>query len=389
MPLPSRRLTRDASARSRRRPAAAVVLVSAALLVVSANSLADTVVNPFAGNWSTFGGGGSLKLQAVDAATGQTAVQADGGGAGCGAPTVWYQGSYSTGSDEGQIAGCTNNSGAHLSGWYVSSSGPQHGTISVDIGSDSASFSGEYDERSSVGTGTGTYDGTFASDFPSSRRTTHPAASVAVVPPPEAWGESTPATTLAPNARVVLQSPLLGPTQDGATVSVPADRQTTLGLVAARRQPSKPGDCVYIALGAYYVNEHLLEQDPDSAAVDPLLAFGGAMLACLDAIKPQQTSARAAGGISAAASRHCRVTAVKIKRVAGKPHRHRLLGRDSNPPILTSCKATRDGVRIKVKTRTSGTSLRSVVGRRLLVGLRRSSAAHGKAEVKARFAVSP
>jgi hypothetical protein len=130
---------------------------------------ADVVVNPFAGIWSTFGGAGGLTLQVVTPAKGVPAVAFySDGKASCPSQTVYYTGAYS-GSDSGQVAGCTSNGGRHLMAWYKSGAGPQHGTFSVDVAAGDTSFSGTYKELSD-GT-TGAYDGTFVRDTPGSGRT--------------------------------------------------------------------------------------------------------------------------------------------------------------------------------------------------------------------------
>jgi hypothetical protein len=130
-------------------------------------------VNPFAGNWSTFAGTGRLHLQVVDAATGQSAVAGySGGSASCPSQTLYYgDGTYSVGQgqDVGRLAGCTDGTGRHLIAWYRSDIGPQHGTISIDAGSDDTTFSGTYKELSDGSSGA--YEGTFIGDFVGSGRT--------------------------------------------------------------------------------------------------------------------------------------------------------------------------------------------------------------------------
>jgi hypothetical protein len=129
-------------------------------LTVLPQSAPEPATQPyFAGTWSTFGGKGRLGLQATDAAKGAKAVAFySGGTANCGSGTVYYTGSYSGSSDSGQIAGCTSRSGRHLTAWYKSGAGPQHGTISVDISANRGTFSGTYDELSDQ-KGSGAYNG--------------------------------------------------------------------------------------------------------------------------------------------------------------------------------------------------------------------------------------
>jgi FecR protein len=149
------------------------VVPALVVLATAAPLSADVVVNPFAGSWGTFGNTGTLNLQVVDAGKGAAAVSVYSGGSAatlCPPPTVFYTGSYQVGSgDAGQIAGCTSNGNIHLKGWYKSSSGPQRGTIDIDIQSGGTSFKGGYVEQSN---GTkGDYSGTFKADFPGSGRT--------------------------------------------------------------------------------------------------------------------------------------------------------------------------------------------------------------------------
>jgi hypothetical protein len=122
---------------------------------------------PLAGNWSTFSGSGTLRLQVVSATKGQQAVKFYGGKP-CQGQTVYYTGAYSVSSDSGQIAGCTDASGRHLVGWYKSGTGPQYGTISIGIGSSAQSFSGTYDELSNPAPPPRppSYSGAFTGDFP-------------------------------------------------------------------------------------------------------------------------------------------------------------------------------------------------------------------------------
>jgi len=148
------------------------LVISVALLCVwlgAAVVSADTVVNPFAGNWSTFGGTGMLTLDAQTASKGEasTAYYSDGK-ADCGTTTTYYAGDYQVSNDSGYIAGCTDAAGTHLMAWYRSAVGSQEGTISLTVASDFMSFTGTYDQTSD-GTG-GDYDGTFTSDFDGSGR---------------------------------------------------------------------------------------------------------------------------------------------------------------------------------------------------------------------------
>ena len=131
------------------------VLVLSASCFLAAGVSASAVANPFAGDWNT--NTGTLHLLVVAATTGKSALQAVGGGSGCSGTTVWYSGSYG-GADAGKIAGCTDATGDHLTGFYRSSKGPQDGTINITVtAANPNTFTGTYDELSSQGTGTGSY----------------------------------------------------------------------------------------------------------------------------------------------------------------------------------------------------------------------------------------
>jgi len=115
---------------------------------------------PFAGTWSTFGGSGTLGLEAVSEVKGRKSVDFySGGTASCVSGAAYYTGYYTGSSGSRQVAGCTNDSGRHLTGWYKSGAGEQHGPFSITLSADGTAFTGTYDELSSSGTGRGPYDG--------------------------------------------------------------------------------------------------------------------------------------------------------------------------------------------------------------------------------------
>jgi hypothetical protein len=135
-------------------------------LLLPATSQAQARVNLFAGNWSTFGGSGTLQLQVTDAAHGQPAVAFySEGTAACPSQTTYYTGAYTAGSDSGQVAGCTDPPGKNLDGWYKSGAGSQFGSFSVTGYVDPNTFAGTYHELSD-GT-SGPYNGAFTGDTPS------------------------------------------------------------------------------------------------------------------------------------------------------------------------------------------------------------------------------
>ena len=149
----------------------ALVSVLTVSLLVAPTGSASTVVNPFAGNWSTFNGTGTLTLNRQTPAKGaaSTAFYSKGT-ANCPSGTTYYAGNYrvSTG-ESGEIAGCTDASGRHLMLWYRSSVNGNRGTVTLTMSSNDASFTGTY--QNLAANTSGAYDGTFTSDFPDSGRT--------------------------------------------------------------------------------------------------------------------------------------------------------------------------------------------------------------------------
>jgi hypothetical protein len=147
----------------------AVLVVVLVLLVIVATGSASTVVNPFAGDWSTFAGAGTLNLQVVGATKGKPAVAYySDGAASCVSQTVYYTGSYTASGDSGQIAGCSDATGRHLDAWYKSVLLDRHGSIAIDAGAGDTSFFGTYREASD--NTSGKYDGSFTRDFAGSGR---------------------------------------------------------------------------------------------------------------------------------------------------------------------------------------------------------------------------
>jgi hypothetical protein len=152
-----------------------LALLSAVVLLFAwqgaANLSAGTVVAPFAGNWSTFNGTGTLTLDAQTTSKGEASTAYySNGTANCPAGATYYAGNYRVASgDSGYFAGCTDAGGTHLMAWYRSATSANAGTVSITIGAGDTSFSGTYVQTSDH-TG-GAYDGTFTSDFSGSGRT--------------------------------------------------------------------------------------------------------------------------------------------------------------------------------------------------------------------------
>jgi hypothetical protein len=130
------------------------------MLVPAASASAEGPAQVFAGSWSTFGGNGTLNLQVTDAPHGLPAFYYYSGGGICYA-TVWYEGTYTHGSDSGRLAGCSEDpQGLSLTAWYQSGAGQQQGKFSVNVSCDPNTFSGEYEERSTPPATKGPYLGT-------------------------------------------------------------------------------------------------------------------------------------------------------------------------------------------------------------------------------------
>jgi hypothetical protein len=131
-------------------------LVACAGLAAPA-AAAASLPTPFAGDWSTFDGNGTLALQVTDAAHGVAAVAHYGGPAnGCSSPTVYYVGAYTASGDSGQVAGCTTDTaGRILAGYYGGGPNGRYGSFTITIGcADQNSFTGSYKETSDGSSGT-------------------------------------------------------------------------------------------------------------------------------------------------------------------------------------------------------------------------------------------
>jgi hypothetical protein len=380
---------------------AGAALAMLALLVPAASASAEGPAQVFAGSWSTFGGTGTLNLQVTNSTHGQEAFKYySGGGTGCGAPTVWYVGAYTAGSDSGQVAGCSNDlQGLSLIAWYKSGAGEQHGKFSVSVSCGNPNtFSGEYEERSTQPTTTGQYPGARtsaalgnpcerppSSSPPSSNPT--PSVHTAV-----GWDRPTAATNLLAGWEALLGSPLLDPTQQQATVTVPLDQKTAMALVV-KNGPRKPGDCIYLAVGRLLAvqQEEEVETPPpvgypypiSPAPADELpeaLEFQTVMFTCLKLIQRLQAASRAS---VAAAS--CHTGAVALTHVSRRGRRYVKATPARKPALIVSCARGRNGVAMHIRTGSRRQSLRSLVGPRLLVGLHRSRKARGSANVQATF----
>ena len=144
-----------------------VSLLVAAVLQLPAGARASTVINPFAGNWTTSGGPttGTLSLQVVSSALGQQAVAKYGNGYSCPSHATYYYGTWSgsTNGDSGVAGGCTDASGTQLNGAYKSNSTNREGFFVITTSSDLNSFSGNSAEQTT--SVTVPFTGTFAGDF--------------------------------------------------------------------------------------------------------------------------------------------------------------------------------------------------------------------------------
>jgi hypothetical protein len=137
-------------------------------LIAAGTARADTVVNPFAGQWNTVLGGstpGTVKFSAIDSTTGANAVQAIGGHP-CGVPTTYYHGEYTdmpnaNTTQIGTMTACTVT-GGHLVGRW-SGSGDE-GDVDVTLNTAQDGFAGNFNSDS-FGVSF-TYTGTFVAHFP-------------------------------------------------------------------------------------------------------------------------------------------------------------------------------------------------------------------------------
>jgi hypothetical protein len=149
----------------RRVTSAAAVVIS---LIAAGTARADTVVNPFAGQWNTVLGGstpGTVKFSAIDSTTGANSVQAIGGHP-CGAPTTYYHGEYTdmpnaSTTQTGTMTACIVTAG-HLVGRW--SGGGDEGDVDVTLNTAQNGFAGNF-TSDSFGV-TFTYTGTFVAHFP-------------------------------------------------------------------------------------------------------------------------------------------------------------------------------------------------------------------------------
>src|ERR1700730_15156236 len=113
------------------------LLVALFVLCLAASSArADTVVNPFSGQWNTqlSGHPGTVKFSAISAIVGVPALKAMGGQP-CAAPTTYYHGDNSNGPQFGAatMTACTmNGQHLHLIGRWQT---PSHlGTFNIALG---------------------------------------------------------------------------------------------------------------------------------------------------------------------------------------------------------------------------------------------------------------
>jgi hypothetical protein len=140
------------------------------LLALAPAAQADTVVNPFSGQWNTQldARTGTVKFSAILTKDGVPALQAMGGQP-CAAPTTYYHGDFANGSPflTGTMTGCTKNTGhLHLVGrWKTASPHPGSFDIALSVNLDQSQhrFDGSYAADTGV---TFPYSGTFGSHFP-------------------------------------------------------------------------------------------------------------------------------------------------------------------------------------------------------------------------------
>lgn len=107
-------------------------------------------------------------------------------------------------------------------------------------------------------------------------------------------------------------------------------------------------------------------------------------------LKRRSWLGRAGGATGAAARSRCRTSNARLKLTVRNPSTvqyglRRASRRGDARRLRVSCRATRNGLTVSVRTRSRRTKLRSVVGKRLRIGLYRSPKATGDGELRATF----
>jgi hypothetical protein len=329
---------------------------------------AESVPALFAGAWNTSyppsSGTGTLNLQVSAEAQGQAAVAADGGPpGGCPAPTVYYTGSYTSGSDSGQVAACTKDlQGLYLAGWYGGGPNGYHGRFDVNTGCGNlSSFSGTYNDASGS---SGNYAGTRTSGPPQPCGGSGTPPSVPGITPistPPSIGTPTLYEPPAPGADASYQLPKLAKNNrdlEGTISFVDNQGNPVEGpdLAAVEAQAERAGVLCYTLAAS--VSQR--ESNQNYAEID--LRLPG-FATCADAVSRVLARAdelkrkRAQGARATAAGRVCRL------RVRGR--------RATHSPLRVRCTATATGLIVDIRPRSSRQTLAGVLGHhapKLIVG---------------------
>jgi hypothetical protein len=251
-----------------------------------------------------------------------------------------------------------------------------------------------------------------------------PADLIGILPDATGWGQSGPATVLAPGDRVVRTSPPIerGQREVGVTLTPAeqadaADFIISTGTLLLPRKRKKPpssnrittrGDCIRAAVGvtrAFIRNrirrgEQLgIENDDERVIKKHWEGFSFFLaiqvMACLDHVKDlerqaqtQQARTSAAGAARPSCGLATQSLSARIDRGA-RALRWRTRGAARRQParlLRVSCRAGKYGaMAISIRTRSRRIKLRKVLGPRLIVGVYRSSSATGTAKIWTTF----
>jgi hypothetical protein len=237
------------------------------------------------------------------------------------------------------------------------------------------------------------------------------AASPLLLPAAKTWGQAGPATALAPGGEAIATSPPIAASQRGASVTLSGDNSgetaVVIGTPTSTRHGFKTGrptggDCVRAAVGFYksliqpadgdftYDGDDIITGDRSQALLFTTLF----LMNCLDLVKTldqranQASLAPAAGAARVACKLRATPVSVKVNRAAGtaswktrRASRHEPVRR-----LRGYCRQASNGtVKLHIRTASRRIKLRKVVGPRLVVGVYRSTAASGTANVRATF----
>jgi hypothetical protein len=364
-----------------------------AMVVVPATARADTVVNPFSGQWTTTLGGstpGTVKFSAISAADGASALEAIGGHA-CGAPTTYYHGDYtdtpSPGMTQtGTMTACTATAG-HLVGRWSGSG--DTGDIDVTLNGAKTGFDGSFTAPSFGASFT--YAGTFVSHFAGDGccATTPPppppsggvkrVGKLAFVPPASAWNVPTTMVALKAGEAAIEVSPPLAKGQTDATAEVAGTGLDKAHANAATLEKAKFGYCIGIAVtdSQAFLTELQSQVKPGvkDAANEVSTETGSkvsavfviSLIDCM--IHFDEEAASTASVHAGAASTVCAVKAVRVhfKALSTTRINSTVAGHGAPTGLTTTCTRGPTGMTIHLHSRRR--DLRSLFGPQLVLGL--------------------